>query len=206
MPRPRVAAVSTTGMPLERSVARVPVSAGPMSVLLITTIAGVFRVGQVGEDGFLEFAPAPRFGNEHAEVGALENAAGAFRAHLTERADVVDPSRIDKQHGAQRQQFHRFLDRVGRGSRNVGYDGDLLAGESVEQGRFSDVPAAEQPDVKADSFGRGDHEDSFAGGEPRRVTFSGETRRSNSSSVIHPEAAAASRTVSPAVCAWRAIC
>ncbi len=41
---------------------------------------------------------------------------------VAQRPRVVDAGRVDEEHGAERQQFHRLLDRVGRRAGQVGDD------------------------------------------------------------------------------------
>jgi hypothetical protein len=100
------------------------------------------------EDAVLVFAPAAGLGDEHAEVGAVEHLGGLPGAQLAEHADVVDAGGVDEEHGAERQQFHRLLDRVRGRAGEVADDADLLARDRVEQARLADVAAAEDADVK----------------------------------------------------------
>ena len=157
------------------------------------------------EDPFLEFTPAPRLGHQNPEVGPLEHLPGAPRTQLPEGAHVVDPGRVDEEHRPERQQFHRLLHRVGRRSRDVGDDRNLLAGEGVQQRGLPHVAAAEQADVKPHPLGRMFHSGSSGGGDPSRMTLSGAISSSNSASVIPPCASAASLTLFPSSRARREI-
>ena len=141
------------------------------------------------EDAVLELAPGAGLGDEDAEVGAVEDLHRALRAQLAEGADVVDAGRVDEQHRAERQELHRLLDRVGRRAGELADDGDLLAGDGVEQARLADVAAAEDADVEPHAPGASMRPicacslstltGRAAAGVPRRQTASGLSSSSN---------------------------
>ena len=97
----------------------------------------------------------PGVDDEQAQVGAVEDLPGLLHAQFAQGPDVVDARRVDEQHRAERQQFHRLFHRVGGRAGHVGDDRDLLPRQRVQQRRLARVAAAEQADVQAeDLWGR----------------------------------------------------
>ena len=75
---PSLAAVST-GVSLSVLPGAAPAPAGSTrSVLLKTTTTGVLRSCELVEDAVLVLAPAAGLGDQHAEVGAVEDLHGAL--------------------------------------------------------------------------------------------------------------------------------
>ena len=61
----------------------------------------------------------------------------------------VEPGGVDEKDGTERRQLHGFLDRIRGGSGGVGDDDNVLPGKRIEQGGFSCVASAEEPDLEA---------------------------------------------------------
>jgi len=113
--------------------------------------------GQLRDQRLLERAPSAGLRDDDAEVHAVEHRLGALDAQLPERPLVVHARRVHEEHGAERQQLHRLLDRVGGRARKRRHDRHLLPGDGVQQGRLADVAAAEDADVQSERLGRGVH-------------------------------------------------
>ena len=109
---------------------------------------------------------------------------------------VVDTGGVDEHHRADGQEFHRLFHRVGGGAGELGDDGDLLAGDGVEQARLADIAAAEQADMQAQAAG-GVLDHGLMSGLPRRQTASGEMRASKAAPSIRPPVVTMSRMLRP---------
>ena len=72
-----------------------------------------------------------------------------FDAQLAQFADVIQASGIDYDHRAERQNFHRFVNRVGGSAGNGGDDRQRLIGQGVDQAGLAGVAATEQSDMQA---------------------------------------------------------
>ena len=91
--------------------------------------------------------------HDQRDIGFVQHRQGFLFAQFTEFADVVQPGGIDQDTRAQRQNFNRFVNRVGRRSLDGGDDRQILGSQGVDQTGFAGVAAAEQCDVGA--FGTG---------------------------------------------------
>jgi L-ascorbate metabolism protein UlaG (beta-lactamase superfamily) len=101
--------------------------------LFQTAMTGVPRRVSSATSSSSKGPPAVVGGHDQAQVGAVEDAARLLDAQGAEVALVVHAGGVDEHHGAERQQFHRLLDRVGGGAGHFRDDGHLLAHQRVEQ-------------------------------------------------------------------------
>ena len=97
--------------------------------------------------------PELRLGDEQGHVGLVQHVARPPDAQLAQRALVVEAGRVDDGDGPQGQQLHGLVDRVGRGALHLRNDGDLLAGQGVDEAGLADVAPAEERDVYALALG-----------------------------------------------------
>ena len=74
-----------------------------------------------------------RVHHEDGHVARGKHLACRGDAQLAKRAGVVDAGCVDNDHRTQGQKLHGLADGVGGGSRDVGHDGQLLAGDGVHE-------------------------------------------------------------------------
>ena len=74
---------------------------------------------EFGEEAVFEGTPRARLGHHHAQIHAVEDGPRALHPQFAECPLVVHARRVHEQHGPEGQQFHRLLDRVGRGAGHV---------------------------------------------------------------------------------------
>ena len=97
-------------------------------------------------------AAEPRLGQDQdGQLGALQHLHRPLDPLGAQRADVVDARGVDEEHGAERQELHRFLHRIGGGAGLGRDDRHLLARQGVEQRGLADVAPAEDADVQTNS-------------------------------------------------------
>lgn len=87
--------------------------------------------------------------HQEGHIGAAQHQPGFFNPGLAQVAVVVHPRGVREQHGAQGQDFHGFGHRVRGGALKVGNNGQVLAGQGVDQGGLAGVAAAEQANMDA---------------------------------------------------------
>ena len=90
--------------------------------------------------------------DEYCQVGPVHNSSGPPDSLLPQRALVIKSGRINDHYRTQRQQFHRFDDRISRRAPDVGYHGDLLTRHGVHNAGLSGISPAEESNVH--SFAR----------------------------------------------------
>jgi hypothetical protein len=90
-----------------------------------------------------------QIGHHQGEIAFSQHLIGFFDPELSELARIVEPRRIDEHNRPDRQKLHRFVNGVGRCSRNLGRNGDLLSRQGVDQRRFPGISSAENTNGKA---------------------------------------------------------
>ena len=101
---------------------------------------GQLRLGGLGED-------------QQGQVGFVQGLPGFFHPEGAQVALVVQAGGVDKHHRPHPVKLKGFVHRVGGGARHRGDQGDVLAGEGVDEGGFAGIPVAEQTDVQAAGSG-----------------------------------------------------
>ena len=72
--------------------------------------------------------------HQESDIRAPEHQTGFFDPGLTQIAVVIHPRGICQQDGTQGQDLHGFGDRIGGGPFEIRDDGQVLAGDGVDQG------------------------------------------------------------------------
>ena len=104
----------------------------------------------------LRLSPRALLIHEQRQVAALHRLARGLSTQLPHHFGiVVDPRRVDEEHRAKRQKFHRSLDRVGRGAGHFTHDAHGLARERIHHAALARIAPAEQPDRDAHPLRRG---------------------------------------------------
>ena len=84
---------------------------------------------------------------DKGEVGLSEHLETFFNAEASHGAFIVDAGGVDPDHGSYAANLHSFLDGVGGGAGQIGYDGYLLPGEEIDEGAFAVIAASEDADM-----------------------------------------------------------
>ena len=86
--------------------------------------------------------------NQEHKIGFAQDFQGFGDTQLSQLADIVETGRVDDHYRPNRQYFHRFVHRIGRGSGHSGNDGQGLVGQGVNQAGLAGVAASEQGNME----------------------------------------------------------
>ena len=86
--------------------------------------------------------------HQHGDIRLSQHLAGTLYPQRAEGADVVKAGRVDDHDRSQRQQLHRFFDRIGRRTKGIGNDRYFLIGHSVHDAGFAGVAPPEKGDMR----------------------------------------------------------
>jgi hypothetical protein len=102
--------------------------------------------------GALEWSPLAFSRHDDSYIDTVEYLPGTTGSQIAKHPGIIDPRRIDKKHGPERQKFHGLFHRIGRGTGYRRNDGDILPCNCIEDTRLTDIPPSEYPDMQPKIF------------------------------------------------------
>ena len=93
--------------------------------------------------------PCNGVNDQNGDIGFAKDLLCFFYTELPKGANVVKARRVNNGNRAQRQQLHRFIDRVGGGSLLGGNNGERLPGNGIDKTGFSRITSAKKANVCA---------------------------------------------------------